>query len=86
MTVSVDTFMEGVLSAEGWMSPLSGDVVASAIARLESALPPGATLSDERAHALRQGLREIAVLASALAAGTLSESQLVEGCLGLLEV
>jgi hypothetical protein len=86
MTVSVDTFMEGVLGDEGWMAPLSGDVVAATIARLEAALPPGATLTDERAHRLRAGLREIAALATALAAGSLTESQLVEGCLGLLEV
>jgi hypothetical protein len=86
MSVSVDTFMAGVLEDEGWMSPLDGDVVASTIARLEAALPPGATLSPERAHVLRAGLRAIATLVGALKAGTLSESALVEGCLGLLEV
>jgi hypothetical protein len=84
--VSVEKFMGQVLADEGWMSGLSSDAVAAVIARLETALPPGAALSAERAAHIRAALRELGDLGGALAAGTLHEARLVEGWLRLLEV
>ena len=84
--LSVDHFMAGVLGDEGWMAGLSDDAVAAVIARLEEALPPGATLSTERADRLRAGLRELGAQASALQRGELHEAGLVEGWLRLLEL
>ena len=84
--LSVDRFMASVLEDEGWMSGLSDDAVAAVIARLEEALPPGATLSTEKADRLRAGLRELGSQATALARGELHEARLVEGWLRLLEV
>ena len=84
--VTVDHFMASVLEDEGWMSGLTDDAVATVIARLEEALPPGSTLSAERAAQLKAGLRELSGLGRALADGSLHEAGLVEGCLRLLEV
>jgi hypothetical protein len=70
---------------EGWTAHLSGDAVASAIARLEAMLPAGAQLDAGRAERLRAALRRLDAMAGALAAGTLDEAALVEGCLSLLE-
>lgn len=84
--VPVDRFMASVLEDEGWMEGLTEDAVATIIARLEGALPPGSMLSEERAQRLRAGLRELSALSRALAKGTLHEAVLIDGCLRLLEV
>jgi hypothetical protein len=84
--IPVDRFMASVLEDEGWMQGLSDDAVAAVIARLEGALPPGSSLTEERAAHLKAGLRELGSLHQALAGGTLHEARLVEGCLRLLEV
>jgi hypothetical protein len=84
--VPVDRFMASVLEDEGWMNGLTEDAVATVIARLEAALPPGSTLSEARAARLRAGLRELSSLGGALAQGTLNEALLIQGCLRLLEV
>jgi hypothetical protein len=84
--IPVDRFMASVLEDEGWMSGLSDDAVATVIARLEEALPPGSELTEDRAAQLRAGLRELGAFGRALAQGSLHEAGLIEGCLRLLEV
>lgn len=84
MPVPVQAFMENVLADEGWVAPLSSESAERLILKLEDALPEGTVLDDERAAAIRQDLRTLAELVSALKAGRLTETQLVDAWIGPL--
>lgn len=82
MPVPVQRFMENLLADEGWVAPLSSDCAEQVIVRLEDALPEGTVLEDTRAQAIRQDLRMLAELVTALKAGQLTEAQLVDAWIG----
>lgn len=84
MPVPVQSFMENVLADEGWVAPLSSESAEQVILKLEDALPEGTVLDDARAARIRQDLRTLADLVSALKAGRLTETQLVDAWIGPL--
>ena len=82
---TADQFLERVLGDEGWQGGLDGASIEAVIARLETILPPEATVADDRDAHLRGSLRDLGELVRALRAGTLDEPTLVAAWLRLME-